>query len=59
LIEDKIVLEIKRGAWVKARDFQQIKSYLETTKCKLGILAIFKSNEVKIYRVVNWNVIDQ
>lgn len=58
LIEDKIILEIKRGKWFKKRDVEQVNRYLESSKYKLAILAIFKPDEVKYLRLVNWKKIN-
>ncbi|MBI5254391.1 GxxExxY protein [Candidatus Falkowbacteria bacterium] len=53
IIENQIVLEIKRGRHLLSKDFNQIKSYLKTSKLKLGILALFTSLKVKIARIAN------
>lgn len=53
LIENKIVLELKRGDFFSRSNIEQIKGYLAITNMKLGILAHFTSRGVKIYRVFN------
>jgi GxxExxY protein len=53
LIEDKIVLELKRGDYFAPNDVQQILSYLKATGLQLGILAIFTRSGVKIKRIIN------
>lgn len=53
LIEDKIVLEIKRHVRFSTGDFDQIKNYLKVTGLRLGILATFSNNSVKYSRILN------
>lgn len=53
LIEDKIVLELKKGNRVNISDIKQVLMYLKTTGLKLGILAYFGSNGVTYKRIVN------
>ena len=53
LIEDKIVLELKRGQFVSIKVINQTKGYLEALKLKLGILACFTSSGVVVKRVLN------
>ncbi len=55
IVEDKIVLELKRGNYFSRRYIEQIKAYLAVTKMKLAILAHFTSNGVKIFRAFNPN----
>ena len=55
IIENKIVLEIKRGDYFSRKNIEQIKKYLAVTKMKLAILAHFTSNGVKIFRAFNSN----
>src|SRR4030042_2691293 len=43
LIEEKIVLEIKRGEGFATTNIMQVNCYLKTTGLKLGILANFTS----------------
>ncbi|OGH69624.1 MAG: hypothetical protein A3C90_04280 [Candidatus Magasanikbacteria bacterium RIFCSPHIGHO2_02_FULL_51_14] len=52
-IENKIVLEIKRGEFIAASVINQTKQYLSAINCKLGILACFTHGGVVIKRVVN------
>jgi len=58
LVEDVIILEIKRGKWLKKQDVEQVIRYLESANKKLGILAIFKPDEMKSMRVVNWKLLN-
>lgn len=53
IINNKIVLEIKRGDYFSKSNIEQIKGYLAVTNLKLGILAHFTSRGVKIYRIFN------
>lgn len=53
LIDDKIVLEIKKDNVFKKANIDQVFSYLKTTNLKLGILANFTRNGVKVKRIVN------
>ena len=53
LIENKIILEIKRGDYFPSHYYQQVNAYLKTTGLKLAILANFSSNGVKFKRILN------
>lgn len=53
IIDDKIVLEIKRGDYFSRKNIEQIKKYLAVTELKLAILAHFTSGGVKIFRAFN------
>jgi GxxExxY protein len=53
LIEDKIVLEIKRGDYFVKAHIEQVYQYLISKNLKLGILAYFAPRTVHIKRVVN------
>jgi len=53
LIENKIVLEIKKGNYFPKRNINQVKEYLKVTKLKLAILANFTSAGVKFLRILN------
>ncbi len=55
IIENKIVLELKRGDHFSKKNIEQIKGYLQATGLKLAILAHFTSNGVKIFRAFNPN----
>ena len=54
LIENKIVLEIKRGKRFVPNNFNQLETYLNSHNVSLGILALFTNSEVKFIRVVNF-----
>ena len=53
LIEDKIVLEIKKGNHFSKRNMGQVKEYLKVTGLKLAILANFTPAGIKYLRVLN------
>lgn len=53
LIENKIVLEIKRGDRFSRKDIEQIYSYLKAKRLKLGLLANFTNHGVKFKRILN------
>jgi len=53
IIEDKIVLELKKGDYFSKRNIDQVKEYLSVTNTKLAILANFTSTGVKFHRVLN------
>ena len=53
LIEDKIVLELKKGEMFPKRYIEQVYAYLKATKLKLGIIANFTKDGVKFKRILN------
>jgi GxxExxY protein len=53
LIEDKIIVEIKRHDIFHKRDIQQIYAYLKHFKLKLGLLVSFTKEDVRFKRIVN------
>jgi len=53
LIEEKIVLEIKRGDRFSRRDIEQLYGYLKANDLKLGLLANFTNHGVKFKRILN------
>ena len=53
LVEDKLVLELKKGEYFPRENIQQIYAYLRATQLKLGILANFTSSGIKFKRVLN------
>ncbi len=55
LIDDKIVLELKKGDNFSRKSIEQVYEYLQATKLKLGIIAQFSSNGLKFKRIVNIN----
>ena len=55
IVEDKVVLEIKRGNYMSPRSIKQVIGYLKVTNMKLAILASFTINGVKFHRLLNNN----
>jgi GxxExxY protein len=55
IIDDKIVLEIKKGNRFCKKDFDQVIGYLKASELKLGILAIFSPSGLRFKRVLNIN----
>jgi GxxExxY protein len=55
LVDNKIVLELKKGNHFSKRNIEQVKGYLKVTKKKLAILANFTANDVKFLRILNIN----
>lgn len=53
LIDDKIILEIKRGNHFSRRNVYQVTGYLKRTGLLLAILANFTSSGVKFMRLLN------
>jgi GxxExxY protein len=53
LVENKIVLEIKRGDRFSRRDIEQLYSYLKAKNLKLGLLINFTNGGVKFRRILN------
>jgi len=53
LVGNKVVVEVKSKKRVLNRDFKQLYEYLKFSEYKLGLLVIFKEEEVKIYRILN------
>jgi len=53
LVEDKVVVELKRSDFFSASHFEQVNNYLKTAHLKLGLLISFTSRNVRIKRVIN------
>lgn len=53
LVEEKIILEIKRGDYFPGHYYEQVNAYLKASGLKLAILANFSSSGVKFRRIVN------
>lgn len=53
LIQDIIVLELKRGSYFSPQNIKQVVAYLKATNRQLGIIANFTSKGVRIKRLVN------
>ena len=55
VIENKVVLEIKKNDKFFKSDITQLFAYLKATNLKLGLIANFTKNGVKIKRIANLN----
>ena len=55
LIDNKIILEIKKGDRFSKNNIEQIISYLKTHKLKLGMIANFGKDQLKFKRIINFN----
>ncbi len=55
LIDDKIVLEIKKDSIFRKQNIEQVYSYLKANNLKLGILANFTRTKVDYKRILNIN----
>jgi GxxExxY protein len=53
LIEEKIVLELKRGRYVPRNIFNQANKYLDTLDLPLAIIGCFAQDCVVIKRIIN------
>ena len=53
LIEDKIILEIKKESKFSKKNIDQVNSYLKSFHKKLAILANFDKEGIKFKRIVN------
>jgi len=53
LVEDKIVVEIKRGERFMKSNIDQVYNYLKRFNLKLGILANFTKDGVQFKRILN------
>ena len=59
LVEDKILVELKRGHTFNPGDFNQLKSYLASMKLELGLMFRFTSEGVIHKRVVHMQTIEK
>ena len=55
LIDEKIIVELKKGDYFSKGNINQVKGYLKATNLLLAILANYTSSGVKILRVLNPN----
>jgi len=53
LIEDKLVLELKRGKIVAINNINQVKQYLTALNLKLALVVSFTHTGAKINRILN------
>ncbi|MBI3627712.1 MAG: GxxExxY protein [Candidatus Sungbacteria bacterium] len=54
LVDEKIVLELKKGDNFSKRHIDQVLQYLKSTNLKLAILANFAKSGVKFKRIINF-----
>lgn len=53
LVDNKIVLEIKKSSRFSRKNIEQVFAYLKASNLKLGILINFSPNDVKFKRILN------
>jgi len=53
IIDNKIVLEIKKVWQITQDDIKQVLRYLKATKLKLGIIANFRHKRLEYRRIIN------
>ncbi len=53
LVDDKIILELKKGNYFSRKNIEQVYAYLKATDKKLAILANFTSKGIACKRIVN------
>ena len=53
IIDNKIILEIKKVWKITQDDIKQVLRYLKATKLKLGIIANFKHKRLEYRRILN------
>lgn len=54
LVDNKIVLELKKGDKFSKRNIDQVLQYLKSSGLRLAILANFSSDKVSFKRIVNF-----
>ncbi len=55
LVENKLIVEIKKGNNFSKKHIDQVLEYLKNSKIKLAILINFGLNEVSFKRIVNFD----
>ena len=53
LIEDKVIIELKRSDFYSKKYIDQVSNYIKVSNLHLAILINFTSNGVRIKRIVN------
>ncbi len=53
LIDDTVILEMKKGDYFHRTNFEQVNQYLRATGLKLALIAVFTSKGVRVKRIVN------
>ena len=56
LVEEKVVLELKKGDKFSKRNIDQVLQYLKSSGLQLAILANFSSDKVSFKRIVNFDI---
>ena len=59
VVEDKVILELKRGQFYFSGEVQQIQNYLKSKKLQLGIILRFTDYGVRFKRIVDLPGYDQ
>jgi GxxExxY protein len=55
IIENRIVIELKRGDYFQRSNIVQLYNYLKVTDMKLGLLVNFTANGLRFKRILNIN----
>lgn len=55
LVENKIIVELKKGNYFFRKNINQVKEYLKVTGLKLALIINFTSYGIKILRILNPN----
>lgn len=55
LIDNKVILEIKKGDRFSKNNIEQVINYLKNNKLKLGVIANFGQNQLKFKRIINFD----
>jgi GxxExxY protein len=53
LIEDKMIIELKKSGYMSKKNIEQISNYLKVSNLKLALVIIFTPEGVRMKRVVN------
>lgn len=53
LVDDKVVVELKRGEHFSRNHINQVNAYLLHSGCQLGLLIQFAKDEVRVKRILN------
>lgn len=53
LVEDKIILELKKGDYYQKQNIEQVKAYLAAKNLQLALIANFTSRGVRVKRILN------
>ena len=55
LVENKIIVELKKGNYFSRKNINQVKEYLKVTGLKLALIINFTPYVVKVLRILNPN----